>query len=150
MITGLIGAVAGLAERARLRGAVVHGVGIHGYFQPEFQRTGLLTREYLFDLFPARSAIYDVKTLDEFLAYGPRMSLQDAGWLSRPSAPMLVMNGALDSQVPIEDLYALMRSGSPKEVWINPAGGHMGRTPGMDSAEIGNMIAAWLKLRLSQ
>jgi pimeloyl-ACP methyl ester carboxylesterase len=37
-------------ERERLRGAVVHGVGIHGYFQPEFQKKGLTTREYLFDL----------------------------------------------------------------------------------------------------
>ena len=34
-------------ERERIRGAVVHGVGIHGYFQPEWQSKGLATREYL-------------------------------------------------------------------------------------------------------
>ena len=33
-----------------------------------------------------------------------------------------------DTQVPADDLFLLMRSGSPKEVWFNPAGGHMGRT----------------------
>ncbi len=43
-----------------------------------------------------------------------------------------------------------MEHGTPKEARIYPDGGHMGRTPGMDSAEIGNMIAAWLKLRLTQ
>ena len=58
---------------------VVHGVGIHGYFQPEWQSKGLTTREYLFDLFPARSAVYGVNTMEEFLAYGPRLSLLDAG-----------------------------------------------------------------------
>lgn len=31
-----------------------------------------------------------------------------------------------------------------------PNGGHMGRTPGMDSAEIKKMIADWLKLQLTQ
>jgi esterase FrsA len=68
-------------ERERLRGAVVHGVGIHGYFQPEFQKKGLTTREYLFDLFPARSAVYEAKTMDEFLAYGPRPRHRSGGGL---------------------------------------------------------------------
>jgi len=34
------------------------------------------TREYLFELFEARAAIYGAKTLDDFLAYGPKMSLK--------------------------------------------------------------------------
>jgi esterase FrsA len=116
------------AERARIRGAVVHGVGIHGYFQPEFQKKGLATREYLFDLFPARSAAYGVKTMDEFLAYGPRLSLLDGGFLDKPSAPMLLVNGEKDTQQPIADLYLMMKHGDPKDAWVNPAGGHMGRS----------------------
>src|SRR5258707_13540360 len=55
------------------------------------------------------------------------MSLKASGWLDKPSAPMLVINGMRDTQGPIEDLFLMMRSGSPKEVWINPQGGHMGR-----------------------
>ena len=58
-----------------------------------------------------------VKTLDEFLAYGPRMSLKDTGWLDKPSAPMLVINGRNDTQVPIDDLYLLLNAGDPKEAW---------------------------------
>lgn len=139
------------SERDRLLGAVVHGGPVHGYFQPDWQRKALGTREYLFELFEARAAVYGAKTLEEFLAYGPRMSLQQAGWLSRPSAPMLVMNGAQDTQVPIEDLYALMRAGSPKEVWINPAGGHMGRSRELSDEQVfAQVTLPWVVRRLQQ
>ncbi len=43
-------------------------------------------------------------------------------------APMLVIAGALDTQVPIADIDLLLRSGdSPKDMWVHPRGGHMGR-----------------------
>ncbi len=123
-------------ERERIRGAVVQGGPVHEYFQPKWQRKAIGTREYLFELFEARAAIYGAKTLDEFLAYGPKMSLKTAGWLDKPSAPMLVINGIRDTQVPVEDLFLLMRSGSPKEVWINPQGGHMGRNAAVSDQKI--------------
>jgi esterase FrsA len=136
-------------ERERLRGAVVHGVGIHGYFQPEFQKKGLATREYLFDLFPARSAVYEVNTLDEFLAYGPRMSLLDGGFLDKPSAPMLLVNGEKDTQQPISDLYLMMKHGDPKDAWVNPAGGHMGRSEQWPQRKvIDEVIFPWIERRL--
>ncbi|HLQ02892.1 MAG TPA: alpha/beta fold hydrolase [Burkholderiales bacterium] len=123
-------------ERERIRGAVVQGGPVHEYFQPEWQKKAIGTREYLFELFEARAAIYGAKTLDEFLAYGPKMSLKTAGWLEKPSAPMLVINGMRDTQVPVEDLFLLMRSGSPKEAWINPQGGHMGRNVALSDQKI--------------
>jgi len=123
-------------ERERIRGAVAQGGPVHEYFQPEWQRKAIGTREYLFELFEARAAIYGAKTLDEFLAYGPKMSLKTAGWLEKPSAPMLVINGMRDTQVPVEDVFLLMRSGSPKEVWINPQGGHMGRNVAVSDQKI--------------
>jgi pimeloyl-ACP methyl ester carboxylesterase len=126
--SGYWAALMAYKERERIRGAVVHGVGIHGYFQPEWQKKGLATREYLFDLFPARSSVYGVSTLEEFLAYGPHLSLLDLGYLDKPSAPMLLVNGEKDTQQPIADLYLMMKHGDPKDVWVNPAGGHMGRS----------------------
>lgn len=136
-------------ERERIRGAVVHGVGIHGYFQPEFQKKGLSTREYLFDLFPARSAVYEVNTLDEFLAYGPRMSLLDGGFLDKPSAPMLLVNGEKDTQQPISDLYLMMKHGDPKDAWVNPAGGHMGRSEQWPQRKvIDEVVFPWIERRL--
>jgi len=123
-------------ERDRIRGAVVQGGPVHEYFQPEWQKKAITTREYLFELFEARAAIYGAKTLDEFLAYGPKMSLKTAGWLEKPSAPMLLINGMKDTQVPVEDVFLLMKSGSPKEVWINPEGGHMGRNVALPDQKI--------------
>ncbi|MEP6702643.1 MAG: alpha/beta fold hydrolase [Betaproteobacteria bacterium] len=123
-------------ERARIRGAVVQGAPVHEYFQPEWQRKAIGTREYLFELFEARAAIYGASTLDEFLAYGPKMSLVTSGMIDKPSAPMLLINGLKDTQVPIEDAFLLLRSGSPKEAWFNPAGGHMGRTAELSDQRI--------------
>jgi esterase FrsA len=48
--------------------------------------------------------------------------------LDKPGAPTLVIAGALDTQVPISDIYTLLSSGeTPKDAWINPKGGHLGR-----------------------
>ncbi len=125
-----------IVERQRLKAVVAQGVGVHNYFQPEWQRKALGTREYLMDLFAARSSVYGVKTLEEFLAYGPKMSLVQLGLIDKPGAPTLLVNGEHDSQVPIEDLHLLLRHGSPKEAWVNPQGMHMGRGPGWSSQRI--------------
>jgi esterase FrsA len=125
-----------IVERTRLKAVVAQGVGVHNYFQPEWQRKALGTREYLMDLFAARASVYGVSTLDDFLAFGPKMSLVSLGLIDKPSAPMLLINGEHDSQVPIEDLHLLLRHGSPKEAWVNPNGMHMGRGPGWSSQKI--------------
>jgi esterase FrsA len=137
-------------ERARLRGAVVQGGPVHDYYTPEWQKKSLGTPEYLFDLFAARAAIYGVESMDDFLAFPPRLSLKTQGFLGRPSAPMLVLNGEKDSQVPISDLYMLMQSGgSPKWSWVNPDGGHTGRSQEWPNSRIGaEVIEPWIKARL--
>jgi len=41
---------------------------------------------------------------------------------------MLIVTGALDTQVPVSDAYLILSNGDvPKEAWINPQGGHLGR-----------------------
>ena len=135
------------AEPKRLR-AVVNWAGpVHGYFQRDWQLRALGTREYLFDLFPARAGVYGTNTLEEFLAYGPRMSMKDV--LSRGSAPMLNVNGERDTQVPIDDLYILMKSGSPKEAWVNPEGGHIGRGKDWSDGRIfKEVVVPWFQRKL--
>jgi esterase FrsA len=49
--SGYWAAVLAYTEKDRLRGAVMHGGPIHGYFERAWQERGLSTREYLFDLF---------------------------------------------------------------------------------------------------
>jgi pimeloyl-ACP methyl ester carboxylesterase len=139
-----------VTERARLRGAVVQGGPVHNYFQPDWQLQALGTREYLFDLFPARASIYGVSTLEEFLAYGPRLSLKDGGFLDKPSAPMLLVNGVKDTQVPIVDLDLLLHTGTPKDAWVNPTGGHMGRNADWTDGKIfKEIVLPWVVRKLS-
>ncbi len=148
--SGYWAALLAFKEAGRIRGAVVHGCGIHGYFQPEWQKPGLSTREYLFDLFPARAAAYGVGTMEEFLAYGPKLSLLQQGFLDKPSAPMLLVNGEKDTQQPIADLYLLMKHGDPKDVWVNPDGGHMGRSEKWPQGRIlEEVVMPWIVRKLA-
>ncbi len=147
--SGYWAAVLAYTERDRILGAAVHGVGIHHYYQPEWQQTAVLSPEYLFDLFPARAVVYDVETMEEFLAYGPRLSLVARGLIDQPSAPMLLVNGEKDTQQPISDLYLLMRRGDPKLAWVNPEGGHMGRSEKWPDARVRDeVVQPWLLRQL--
>ncbi len=139
------------AEKNRLLGAINHGGAVHHFFQPEWQLKALGTREYLLDLFGARANVFGVETLDAFLEYGPRMSLLNNDMIDQPSAPMLVMNGAKDSQVPIADQLLLLQRGDAKEAWINPKGIHMGFGAGYGPERtIREIIVPWLQKRLAQ
>ena len=119
-----------IVERSRLKGASAQSPPTDGFFQKDFLMNSLLgNREYLFDQVPALMAIFDnVKTTDQLADIFPKMSLVKQGLLGKPMAPMLVIGGALDTQVPIADIYLLLSSGdTPKDAWINPQGGHLGR-----------------------
>src|SRR4026208_1034990 len=100
------------------------------------------------------------------------------GLLDKKSAPLLGVNGKLDDQAPIADVYLLLEHGNPKSArgypaghhhgrpprtaaadlllergspkWarVYPEGHHMGRTPGQHPDEIANTIVGWLKERL--
>jgi hypothetical protein len=124
-------------------------VGIHYYYQPEWQEVAVNSMEYLFDLFPARSVVYGVDSMEDFLAYGPRLSLIDRGLIEQPSAPMFLVNGHQDTQQPIEDLYLMMRTGDPKEAWVNPVGGHMGRSEEWSGGRIQReVVQPWVMRQL--
>ena len=55
---GYWGAILGFTEKDRLKAAVDWAGPAHTYFQPEWQKKALGTREYLFDLFAARASVY--------------------------------------------------------------------------------------------
>ena len=140
-------------EAKRLAGAVTQSPPIHRTFQPDFFRSRMYTREYLFDLLPASLFVYGLKSADELIAFLPKMSLQAQDLLGKPTAPILVVGGTRDTQVPIDDLELLINSGSgPREAWINPAGGHMGRTAGTwpDPVIFRQVILPWEVRRLNQ
>jgi esterase FrsA len=142
-------------EGQRINGAVFHGGNVHYGFQEKWLTPAFTTggATYLFgpgSLLEARGRAMGTTTLAEFLAAVPALSLLDRGLLDRPSAPILGVNGKLDDQAPVEDIYLLMEHGSPKEARIYPQGRHMGRTPGMGEDEIRTMIVTWLKEKLAR
>ena len=140
-------------EAKRLKAAVFHGGNVHYGFQekwlvPAFTR-GAAT--YLFgpgSMLEARGQAVGIKTMSEFIKAVGKLSLVDMGLIDKPSAPILCVNGKLDDQAPIDDVYLLMEHGDPKCARIYPQGSHMGRTPGMPEDEIAKMITGWLRSRL--
>jgi esterase FrsA len=119
-----------ILERARLKAVVTQSPPIDATFQKDFflQKT-LGNREYLFGLGPALMSIFEnANSLEELADYFPKMSLVNQHLIGKPTTSMLIIAGALDTQVPISDAYLLLNSGDlPKEAWINPQGGHLGR-----------------------
>ena len=119
-----------IVERARLKAVVAQSPPVDATFEKNFvlQKT-LGNREYLFGLGPALMSIFEgankVEDLGEIL---PKLSLVNQHLLGKPTTSMLIIAGAQDTQVPISDAYLLLSSGDvPKEAWINPQGGHLGR-----------------------
>jgi esterase FrsA len=138
-----------VTERDRLRGAVVHGGPIHRYFERDWLEASLATGEYLYDYLQAKCAMLGAQGLEDMMARARPYSLLDQGLLDRPSAPMLVVNGARDSQIPVADAYVLLEHGDAKEAWINPQGGHMGRSQQWPSSAIAEkVLMPWILRRL--
>jgi hypothetical protein len=138
-----------IVEKDRLRGCSAQSPPVDKFFQKDFLMTSLMgNREYLFDQIPALMAILDnVHTLDEMANFLPKLSLVQEGLLGKPMAPMLILAGVLDTQVPIDDEYLLLSKGDvPKEAWINPHGGHLGRQVGVwpDPRIFKQVIIPWL------
>jgi acetyl esterase/lipase len=149
---GYWAALAAYTERGRLKAVVAQGAPVHEYFQAEWQHKSWGTDEYLFGLKEARMWVYGFKPGEDqqFLDKMATFSLETRGILKQPSAPMLVVNGEKDTQVPIADLYLLLKTGTPKFAWVNPDGGHTGRSKEWPEERItGEVTAPWLAAMLS-
>ncbi len=129
-------------EHQRLCAAVNWGGGVHYFFQPEWQEKSRNAPSYLFDLIEARANLFGKRTFEELIEVMPSLSLKTQGWLVKPCAPLLLVNGKEDKQVPIEDFDLLIESGEPKSIRLFP-GGHMGNIP-----EVFKTVVRWLHRRL--
>jgi pimeloyl-ACP methyl ester carboxylesterase len=141
-----------ITERSRLLGSVAQSPPVDEFFSEKFLREGTMgNREYLFDLAPAFINVFEgAQSVDDLARLMPGMSLKAQNLLNRPTTPMLLVTGVKDTQVPISDIELLLRSGDvPKEAWINPSGGHLGREPKgwTDPVIFSKVIIPW-ELRL--
>lgn len=137
------------AEPARLKGAVFQSGPVDAYFSRAWQENALHTKEYLLDFVASRLFILDQPSVEAMLDFMPSMSLQPM--LKQPTPPMLVIGGVHDSQNPFSDVLLLLQSGSPKYAWVNPEGGHMGRSSTLNDAQIfDGVVQPWVIARLAE
>ena len=111
----------------RIKGAVFHGGNVHYGFQKEWLVPAFTTggATYLFGAAePARSARPRHGRRRRSRNFSKRrrsLSLKTMGLLDKPSAPLLGVNGKLDDQAPVDDIYLLMEHGNPKSARVYPA-----------------------------
>ena len=112
----------------KLRCAVNWGGGVHYMFQRDWVEQSRYPDSYLMELVETRSRMLGASNDAEYIEGFRVLSLLDQGLLSRPCAPLLLVNGKEDKQCPIADIHLLLEHGSPKSVRLFP-GGHMGFGP---------------------
>jgi esterase FrsA len=144
-----------IVETARIKCVSVQSPPTDLFFQRKFVVDSLMgNREYLFDQIPALMSILDnVTTIDQVVNVFSQMSLVNQHLLGKPTSHMLILGGVRDTQVPISDIYELLNSGDvPKEAWINPQGGHLGRQVGVwpDPRIFKQIIIPWLVTNLNR
>src|ERR1700732_5018316 len=143
-----------ILEHGRLKGVVAQSPLADATFQKDFLVNKTLgNREYLFGLVPALMSIYEgANSIEDLSVIFPKMSLVKQNLIGKPTSPMLIIAGALDTQVPISDAYMILSSGDvPKEAWINPQGGHLGRQVKVwpDPVIFKQVIMPWLVRNLN-
>lgn len=129
-------------ESKRIRSAVAWGGPTHHTFQEPWLHHLQEDKLYLWPFLDSMVYAHHVKNVDELRENAPTLSLKQQGWLDKPAAPLLVVNGAKDPWITIQDLYLLLESGEPKAARVYPEGGHMG------GAEAGKMVMNWLRSQL--
>ena len=120
-------------------GVVNWGGGIDRFFSREWCERSINASSYLMDLGLARARTTGDATYEAYIDRVADFSLLQQGWLDKPHAPMLVVNGRHDEQVPFDDMVLLLEHGSPKAARFFP-GGHMGYGPNTFPT-----VLAWLK-----
>jgi pimeloyl-ACP methyl ester carboxylesterase len=142
-----------IVEHDRLRAVVAQSPPVDAAFQRDYVLNKLHgNREYLFGMVSAMEAILDnAKSETDVAEMFPKLSLVKQGLIGKPTAPMLIVAGVLDTQVPVADAYLLLNNGDvPKEAWINPKGGHLGRQVKVypDPVILRKVIVPWLGRKL--
>jgi esterase FrsA len=132
-------------ENKRIRAAVEWGGPVHYTFQQTWLQHLQEDKLYLWPFLDSMVYAHHVKDIAELREQAPTLSLKTQGWLDKPSAPMLVVNGAKDPWIAIQDLYLLLESGEPKSARVYPESGHMGA-----GAETGKLVMNWLKAQLAR
>jgi dienelactone hydrolase len=146
---GYYGGKMAYVEPKRLKACVEFGGPIHYTWQKDWL-TYLMSDEKEYFWPCPESMIYanGVKDFDELVRTAPAMSLMEEGWLSKPNAPMLCVNGDKDPWISPQEIPLLLSTGQPKTARIMAGAKHMGRGS-QERGAVGEMVNQWLKEKLA-
>ena len=135
-------------EAKRLKASAQLGGPIHYTWQEPWLRGLLNEKEYFWNILDSMIYSNHVKDFDELLKTAPAMSLKAQGWLDKPCAPMIMINGAKDPWISPEEIPLLLQTGGAKTARIIADGAHMGRGS-KENAGTGRMLTEFLKFHLN-
>ena len=146
---GYYGGKMAYVEPKRLKACVEFGGPIHYTWQRDWL-TYLMTdeKEYFWPCPDSMIYANGVKDFDELVRTAPAMSLKEQGWLSKPNAPMLCVNGDKDPWISPQEIPLLLSTGEPKTARIMAGAKHMGRGS-QERGAVGEMVNQWLKEKLA-
>jgi dienelactone hydrolase len=146
---GYYGGKMAYVEPKRLKACVEFGGPIHYTWQKDWL-TYLMTdeKEYFWPCPDSMIYANGVKDFDELVRTAPAMSLKEQGWLSKPNAPMLCVNGDKDPWISPQEIPLLLSTGEPKTARIMAGAKHMGRGS-QERGAVGEMVNQWLKEKLA-
>jgi len=114
-------------EPKRIKASAQLGGPIHYTWQEPWLRGLLTEKTYFWSILDSMIYSNHVKDYDELVKTAPALSLQAQGWLSKPNAPMIMVNGEKDPWISPEEIHLLLQTGEPKTARLIPDGAHMGR-----------------------
>jgi dienelactone hydrolase len=146
---GYYGGKMAYVEPKRLKACVEFGGPIHYTWQKDWL-TYLMSdeKEYFWPCPDSMIYANGVKDFDELVRTAPAMSLMQEGWLSKPNAPMLCVNGDKDPWISPQEIPLLLSTGQPKMARIMAGAKHMGRGS-QERGAVGEMVNQWLKEKLA-
>jgi pimeloyl-ACP methyl ester carboxylesterase len=141
---GIWGSKIAYIERHRLRATVNWGGPVHYSFEESWLRESAKDKYYFWPILESFVYASHSKDADEWVKKAPAMSLKTQGWLDKPCSPMLVVNGALDGWITIDDTKILYESGDPKAIRVYPDRRHMA----LEDPASRPLIVRWLSSQL--
>ena len=124
---GYWGAKMAYVEPKRIRVAAQLGGPIHYTWQKDWLEGRKKDKTYFWSVLDSMIYSNGVKNYDELVKTAPALSLIEQGWIDKPSAPMIMMNGAKDEWISPKEIPLLLEHGAPKTARLIPDGAHLGR-----------------------
>ena len=142
---GIWGSKMAYIARQRLRAAVNWGGPVHYTFEKSWAEKTRKDPYYFWPILESFAYASHSKNVEDWVDRAPAMSLKTQGYLDKPCCPMLVVNGAQDGWVTIEDTYILYETGDPKAIRVYPNRRHMA----LEDPASRPLIVQWLKAQLT-